>query len=117
MYRLKLNHHFDSAHNLLDYEGACANLHGHRWEVEIIILVPHLRAENNNMVIDFKKLKGIINNLDHAYLNEKVDFNPTAENIVQYLHMMISMELSKLYKDFKLEVELWESPEASVKYL
>jgi 6-pyruvoyl-tetrahydropterin synthase len=91
--------------------------------VEVVILVPELKAQNGDMVVDFKKIKEIINQLDHNYLNEAIKpisgskFNPTAENIAKYLHEQISFELSKLYKEFKLEVELWESPEASIKFL
>ncbi len=35
MYILKTRHDFDSSHFLANYDGKCANIHGHRWEVEV----------------------------------------------------------------------------------
>ena len=35
MYKLKTSAAFDSAHFLSGYRGKCANLHGHRWTVEV----------------------------------------------------------------------------------
>ena len=29
--------HLDTSHRLLHYKGKCANLHGHRWKVEVWI--------------------------------------------------------------------------------
>lgn len=108
MYILKLKHHFDACHNLKHYVGACSNLHGHRWDVEVTIKVSSL---TDDMVVDFKTLKGIINELDHNYLNNLLDFNPTAENISKYLSDKIKEETG-----LKNSVTLWESPEASITY-
>ena len=35
MYKITANESFDSAHFLKDYDGKCANIHGHRWKVLI----------------------------------------------------------------------------------
>ena len=37
MYQLKAKAAFDSAHFLSGYKGKCANLHGHRWTIEVIV--------------------------------------------------------------------------------
>ena len=38
------------------------------------------------MIVDFKKIKTTISDkLDHKYLNDVVDFNPTAENIAKWI--------------------------------
>ena len=37
MYYLKTSAAFDSAHFLKGYEGKCANIHGHRWTIEVSI--------------------------------------------------------------------------------
>lgn len=112
-YVLRLNHHFDAAHRLkLPYTSACNDLHGHRWKVEVEIETP--RLNNEGMVFDFKKLKSIIDELDHSFLNKKVDFNPTAENLAKYLHDKVDNEINDTYSLVKITI--WESPEASISY-
>lgn len=38
------------------------------------------------MVVDFTSVKKLINDrLDHSYVNEAVDFNPTAENLARWI--------------------------------
>jgi 6-pyruvoyltetrahydropterin/6-carboxytetrahydropterin synthase len=93
---------FDAAHKLPEYEGKCANLHGHHWKVEI-----ELTGDIDNktgMVLDFNDLKTIINpmidKLDHHYLNDMIP-NPTAENIVMWFRWelavtSINAKLSKI---------------------
>jgi len=104
---LKIKHYFDAAHKLNDYEGKCANLHGHRWHVTVFARgIPN----NNGMLIDFTKVKGIIDELDHKYLNDLVDFNPTAENLAIYL----LNKFEKIDPQIDFKVRLWESPTCSV---
>jgi 6-pyruvoyltetrahydropterin/6-carboxytetrahydropterin synthase len=105
-YTLNFKHHFDSAHRLIDYDGPCAEIHGHRWEVEVTIEVDTLV---NDMVVDFTILRRIIDELDHAYLNDLVVFNPTAENLAGYLKEKIDKETG-----LSCVITLWESPEASI---
>lgn len=116
MYRLKLKHHFDSCHKLEDYDGKCANLHGHRWEVEVVIITPTLQ---NGMVVDFGDIKKVIDRLDHGYLNDLVDFNPTAENISCYLQKEIRKVAKEFNKNSYIDVNVivWESPNASITYI
>lgn len=74
-----------AAHRLeLSYPSPCANLHGHNWKMRV-----YCRAESLNtdgMVLDFTHIKKAIHGrLDHKYLNEVLDFNPTAENIARWI--------------------------------
>ena len=40
----------------------------------------------DGMVVDFKQLKNIVcDMLDHRYVNDVVDFNPTAENLARHI--------------------------------
>lgn len=59
MYTLKVEHSFDSAHFLKNYDGKCSNIHGHRWRVEIEIFSDKLKNEGqlNGMIVDFGDLK------------------------------------------------------------
>ncbi len=111
MYHLKLQHHFDSSHKLcLDYESPCQRLHGHRWEV--VVQIWSKKLNDNGILVDFKDLKAVINELDHQYLNDLVEFNPTAENLSKYLYNKIK----QLGNFEKVKIELFESPNASVTY-
>lgn len=72
------------AHKLnLDYPSKCSNLHGHNWVITVTLKRNEL--DKNGMVYDFTKIKEIVNKLDHVFINNVVDFNPTAENIARFL--------------------------------
>lgn len=55
---------FDCAHMLSDYEGKCANLHGHTYHGTIT-----LSGEvnpNTGMLIDYNEIKNLVDMFDHA---------------------------------------------------
>lgn len=85
MYYVSKRMEVAGAHNLtLDYESKCTNLHGHNWIITVYCKSKVL--DENGMVIDFKHIKNLISDkLDHKYLNEVVDFNPTAENMAKWI--------------------------------
>jgi len=118
MYKLELSHSFGAAHKLENYVGACANLHGHTWKIDIIIETEKLI---NDMIVDFKDLKKIIDErFDHKYINEQVDYNPTAENISKDIYSMINKLFSERTKEDQLQpvikVTVWESEKAGITY-
>lgn len=85
MYYVSKRMEIAGAHNLkLSYESKCSNLHGHNW-----IVIVYCKSEELNedgMIIDFKHIKDKVSNkLDHQYLNDIVDFNPTAENMAKWI--------------------------------
>lgn len=110
MYCLTAYAAFDSAHFLKDYNGKCANLHGHRWTIEAQFSGTELQGtgEKRGMLIDFGDIKHAVrelaDNMDHALIIEKnslrestmaamqeegfrvieLPFRPTAENLAKY---------------------------------
>lgn len=85
MYTIIKKLEIGGAHKLeLDYESKCGNLHGHNWIIEIYVQSKELNI--NGMVCDFTHIKKTISDkLDHKYLNDIFDFNPTAENIARWI--------------------------------
>ena len=113
---------FEAAHHLLNYEGACAKVHGHSYKLQVTVsgevYTSGLLQATDHMVIDFKELKKIVEEKiirthDHADLNE-LYANPTAE------YMVVSM-YSEIYdalpKDVRIEsVKLWETSTSFAEY-
>ncbi|MGC1951716.1 MAG: 6-carboxytetrahydropterin synthase QueD [Gammaproteobacteria bacterium] len=120
-YNLKVITEFAAAHRLRDYEGACSQLHGHNWKVEIEAEATSLNELG--MAIDFKLLKeaarAAVNNLDHRVLNEVTPFdrkNPTAENLAAYLYEALRRQVG----DSRIRVAavtVWENDRACVRYI
>ncbi|MFL0252767.1 6-carboxytetrahydropterin synthase QueD [Clostridium neuense] len=137
MYTLKIEHSFDSAHFLKDYNGKCSNIHGHRWKVEVEIQSPTLvsMGQLDGMVDDFgtlkENLRKMLDTYDHALIIEKhslreltfkcltedgfkiisVNFRPTAENFARFFFSKIKEFGYKVKK-----VTVYETPNNSAAY-
>lgn len=103
---------FEAAHHLPNYDGACKNLHGHTYklEVEVTRKDEYEFDEPEAMVMDFKKLKEIVNaniidKFDHSNLNDFFD-NPTAERMVVWIYELLKMSF---VKERVMRVRLWET--------
>ena len=103
---------FDAAHFLPNYQGKCANMHGHRWTVELG--VSGEVDPETGMVIDFAVLGGLLgalkNELDHTLLNDIIP-NPTAENIC--LHIKAWGADALVDEGLRVElIRVWETPDS-----
>ncbi len=120
MYHLTIQTHFAAAHNLLNYQGDCENLHGHNWKVEVTVNATEL--DKAGLGIDFKILKRetkeIMNYLDHKYLNELDAFkglSPSSEHISRFIFDSLAERL-KAYPVNVEKVTVWESDNAYATY-
>lgn len=137
MYTLKTDASFDSAHFLSGYEGKCANIHGHRWTVEVEVGNETLDTEGNTrgMVVDFSTLKAdlkaLTDYLDHCLIIERgtlrektmealkeegfrieeMDFRPTAENFARYFYIRLA---NKGYD--RVRATVYETPNNCASY-
>lgn len=99
MFEISVTTHFSAAHRLIDYKGACADLHGHNWEIAVYLRGSDL--DRLGILVDFRKVKKcvkrIVDQLDHADLNTLPAFakaNPTSENIARHLYEQLSKALN-----------------------
>ena len=119
MYELLIESEFSAAHRLREYHGACENLHGHNWRVEMSVGGDNL--DKLGMLIDFRELKRIlseaVDHFDHVYLNELPEFekqNPTTENMARILFEECSRKLPQGVR--VRSVTVWESPRCGARY-
>lgn len=107
--------HFEAAHRITDYDGACRLLHGHSYKLEVSISGNLIG--DSDMLLDFKDLKSLVTSLvmdpwDHAlllknnvvnhsdfdHLNDKIywmEEEPTAERMVLWIAEKLSNSLSE----------------------
>lgn len=91
MFELKVVTHFAAAHQLKMVDKKCENLHGHNWKVEVCVRGKDLN--NAGVLVDFGEIKqavkGMINRLDHRFLNELDGFDdhfpPSSENLARFI--------------------------------
>ena len=126
---------FDAAHRLINHEGNCKYLHGHRYICEATFEAP--KIDNLGRVIDFAEIKRVLgnwiqNNLDHntilsnqdlelanaieKHTHKKVYFldqNPTAENIALHIFQMCPI-LFKNHNVKCIKIRLYESENSHV---
>ena len=126
---------FDAAHVLTNHQGLCKNLHGHTYRVDVS--VAQAADDDRDMVIDFKDLKGIANEVvcdrfDHAFIYntesageceiaavvEKngmrtvaIPFRSTAENLAKLFFNDLKARIPGL-----AAVKVWETADSSAEY-
>ncbi|MFW6160763.1 MAG: 6-pyruvoyl trahydropterin synthase family protein [Acidobacteriota bacterium] len=109
-WNLKVRDKFQAAHFLKDYDGKCEKIHGHTFQVEVVIETGKLN--HAGISIDFAHIKQVLAEIlpDHTLLNDIYDFPPSAENLARrFFH--------DLKKHFPVkEVTVWESEDASASY-
>ena len=120
MFELSVKTHFSAAHRLIGYDGACANLHGHNWDVEIFVRGGSLNKIG--MLVDFRDIKAaireVMKELDHCALNQHPPLlveNPTSEHLARYLHRKYGERLNsdacQIYK-----ITVCETPGTTASY-
>ena len=115
----------DTSHRLLHYQGKCANLHGHRWKVEV-----WMEGEPDpatQILIDYSMIKKVIDKYDHQIILNQDD--PMVARIREFHHVittagdptselmvaLIRDDLTSYCREHAiratiLKIRVWESP-------
>ena len=96
---------YDAAHHLDNYDGACKNLHGHTYKVEVWVQGDSNDLDKSDILWDFGKLKNIIKEFDHnGDLTVEMGMNSTAENQCMSIYTTLKEDDPHL----KFKVRLYE---------
>jgi 6-pyruvoyltetrahydropterin/6-carboxytetrahydropterin synthase len=111
---------FNAARTLRDYQGPCANIHGHNFKVQADVKTPP--PDEKGMVIDFYEIKALLERItkswDHQFLNEISPFdvlNPTNENLAKFCFDTLTKNLNHPIARVQ-SITVWENEEAGVTY-
>ena len=120
MFEIFVEKHFSASHRLRDYNGNCANWHGHNWLVKAFVLTEDV--DELGLAVDFRQVKAVLNEVldyyDHSCLNKLPEFskkNPTCEVIAQTIYR----SLAKRLNDNRIKVskvQISETPTTGVTY-
>ena len=119
MFTVSVESHFIASHQLTLPDGSEEPLHQHNWSVTADVSSETVGTKG--FVIDFNKLKAIVDNIVSELSNvplEKIDYfknnNSSAETIAKYIYEQL---VPKLPKTAVLEsISVAETPERSAKF-
>ena len=121
MFEVFVKTHFSAAHRLVNYQGDCAHLHGHNWDVLVTLGTADL--DELGLAVDFRELKQALNRLlgelDHTELNQHPELgvvNPTCEIVARFLYRRLAAHFTGAHKARVLRVQVSETPGVGVIY-
>ena len=119
MYEISVRKHFDAAHFLRNYGGKCETIHGHRFEVVVVVQADDLNEIG--LAFDFTELKeqlnNVLNRFDHVCLNDIEPFtviNPSSEHIARTIYEALNKKVTEVVI---ARVEVWESPDSRAAFI
>jgi len=121
VYTVSVQAHYDSAHFLVNYQGKCEHLHGHRYIVEAAVQSAELNEAG--IAFDFvdlkRELRALADYLDHKLLNDIPEFEgveTSAENQAKYFYEQLKKCLPAAQADGLLYTRVWETPTQWAQY-
>ena len=122
MFEVSVEQTFAAGHALRNYKGACENVHGHNFKIQVTIEGREL--DGTGMLVDFldvkQSMRDVIARLDHRFLNDVPPFdvkNPSAENIAEYFYEELTGGLASNPVPVRVrEVKVWETDVQSATY-
>lgn len=126
--RIAKDFHWEMGHRLPFHAGACRNLHGHSYRMQVVV---EGTLDANGMVLDYFDLKEIVqplvDRLDHAFLCDANDsemlgffernplkyvvvpFTTTAENLAGWFAVQIAELLASYPNVLSIDVRIHET--------
>ena len=121
MFEVTVEETFAAGHALRNYRGKCENVHGHNYRVQVTLEGAQL--DEAGLLVDFVELKkvlhGVLDRLDHRFLNEVAPFdvlNPSAENVARHIFEELERGLDGQPRARIASVRLWETDTCSATY-
>ncbi|MCR9013876.1 6-carboxytetrahydropterin synthase QueD [Aquiflexum gelatinilyticum] len=118
---------FEAAHRISNYQGSCSRVHGHSYKIQITVTGKEIGEDD--MLIDFKVLKDLVNEsvirqFDHSFILQRnaknindfslleqrvfwMDYEPTAERMV--LWMVTELEKALPVSIYLRKIVLFET--------
>lgn len=127
---------FDAGHRLMNHESKCANLHGHRYAIDVTIALEG-SLDHAGRIVDFGEVKSVFgawvdDELDHTFIANSKDealiaalvplqrkrvvtlpFEPSAENLAVWLLSHAARLLDVPGSRRVVRLVLWETPTSS----
>ena len=105
----------DSAHQLINYKGKCANIHGHTWKVELWFRGDSSSKDDVGIMVDFGIVKDLKELLDHKFINDIMpnNINPTAENLTEFIYDYLKKIIKK---QIDVKVRVYETYVEKITY-
>jgi 6-pyruvoyltetrahydropterin/6-carboxytetrahydropterin synthase len=69
---------FEAAHRISNYQGACSQIHGHSYKLQITVSAE--MPGENDMILDFKILKELVQNHVLSYWDHSLMLKENTEN-------------------------------------
>ena len=121
MFEVTVEETFAAGHALRNYRGKCENVHGHNYRVQVTLEGAQL--DEAGLLVDFVELKkvlhGILDRLDHRFLNEVAPFdvfNFSAENMARHIFEELERGFDGQPGARIASVRLWETDTCSATY-
>lgn len=91
---------FEASHQLPEYEGKCAHLHGHSYKLLVQVSGSTQELDRSGILLDFDELKlavhvAVVDRYDHKHLNQFFP-RPSAESMVGVMFADIQAELDRM---------------------
>ncbi len=132
--------HFEMAHAIYGYTGACKNIHGHSYELHVTVSAGEEKQDyipSPGFIIDFKEIKkivttGVVEIFDHKLVLSQdfltkfplalspenlfvMNTEPTVENLLIFIHRRLSATLPSAVR--LSELMLYETKNSYAKWI